>query len=90
MRDNARSERHQHRAQGNTGRKGTFSHVQKKLQAESAKAARSAQGEETAVKTRSVPAEMTASDVAILVKNASHQFGEPGAPHHVRALRSAN
>jgi hypothetical protein len=32
---------------------------------------------------------MTASDVAILVKNASHQFSEP-VPHHVRALRSAN
>ena len=29
---------------------------------------------------------MTAGDVAIRVKDVSHQFGEPGEPHHVRAL----
>ena len=34
----------------------------------------------------SVPAEMTAGDAAIRIKDVSHQFGEPGETHHVRAL----
>src|SRR5262249_6727120 len=34
----------------------------------------------------SVPAEMSAGEVAIRIKDVSHQFGEPGEARHVRAL----
>ena len=37
-----------------------------------------------------VPAAMTAGQVAIRIKDVSHEFGEPGEAFHVRALASTN